>query len=143
MKKRKFTPRERKLISERALRRCEYCQWFEKYTNGFYEREHIDPRARDGAEELYNIAFSCQPCNNAKSDKVEGFDDVTGTTVPLYNPRTQNWLDHFEWSEDFTFIVGVTPIGRVTVSTLRLNRPNLVGLREIFRDLGIHPPTEY
>ncbi|WNZ24154.1 mitochondrial large ribosomal subunit protein uL30m [Leptolyngbya sp. NK1-12] len=32
------------------------------------------------------------------------------------------WSEHFAWSEDTTLIIGLTPIGRATVQTLRLNR---------------------
>lgn len=37
-------------------------------------------------------------------------------------------------------MLGRTPIGRATVEALHLNRPELVNLRRLLRDVGEHPP---
>lgn len=39
--------------------------------------------------------------------------------VPLFNPRTQRWEEHFEL--EGVWIVGRTPIGRTTVRVLAMN----------------------
>jgi hypothetical protein len=49
----------------------------------------------------------------------------------------------FGWSDDFTLIVGLTPIGRATVEALQLNREGLVNLRQVLYAMGIHPPPEH
>lgn len=59
----------------------------------------------------------------------------------LYHPRQQKWSDHFRWSEDYTLIIGLTPVGRATVESLKLNRRSLVNLRRVLFALGEHPPA--
>lgn len=39
-------------------------------------------------------------------------------------------------------IIGRTPTGRATVTALRLNRKELVNLRELLLAVGLHPPTD-
>jgi hypothetical protein len=53
--------------------------------------------------------------------KPKPFDPVTNSTVPIFNPRTQIWNEHFEMSKNGTQIIGKTPIGRGTVEALKLN----------------------
>ena len=89
-----------------------------------------------------NLALACQGCNGHKHTKTEGNDPVTAEVVPLYNPRQNNWDEHFCWNDDFTLIVGVSSIGRATVETLQLNRENLVNLRQVLYAMGEHPPQE-
>jgi hypothetical protein len=60
--------------------------------------------------------------------------------VPPYNPRQQHWDDHFRWNEDFSLIVGISPVGRATVEILKLNRENLINLRQVLYAMGEHPP---
>jgi hypothetical protein len=61
-------------------------------------------------------------------------------SVPLFHPRLQQWSEHFTWSEDGKRIIGLTPTGRATVETLRMNREELVNLRELLIAVGKHPP---
>jgi hypothetical protein len=88
------------------------------------------------------LALACQGCNNHKYVKTEGYDPVRGELVPLYHPRRHDWSDHFRWSDDFTLMLGVTPIGRATIETLQLNRIGLVNLRQVLYALGEHLPSE-
>ena len=54
-------------------------------------------------------------CNAHKAAKTKAIDRLTGKVVKLFNPQTQNWREHFEFSEDFSEIVGKTACGRATV----------------------------
>ena len=72
---------------------------------------------------LPNLAAACWPCNRAKSDATTGIDPRSGAVTALFNPRTQQWDEHFIWSSDFLDVIGVTPTGRATVVALRPNRP--------------------
>ena len=58
--------------------------------------------------------------------------------VPLFNPRTQVWDDHFRWEDEE--IVPLTSTGRATVAALVLNRPLIVAIRREEADRGRHPP---
>ncbi|HSZ59287.1 MAG TPA: HNH endonuclease [Tepidisphaeraceae bacterium] len=102
--------------------------------------EHIIPRARQGAHEPENLAFCCQGCNGFKYDFIDGRDPSSGQIVALFNPRTQRWIDHFSWTEDFTEIVGLTPASRATIIRLQLNRPGLQNLRAALVTIRRHPP---
>jgi len=74
--------------------------------------------------------------------KTEGRDPVSGESAPLYHPRQQRWRDHFAWNDDFTLVIGLTPIGRATIEALQLNRDGVVNLRRILYAMGEHPPAD-
>jgi hypothetical protein len=80
-----------------------------------------------------NLAAACQLCNRAKSTAVIGYDRDTGNWHPIFNPRQDQWYDHFDWSEDYLRIVGLTPTGRATVNQLQLNRATYRQQRRILR----------
>jgi hypothetical protein len=102
--------------------------------------DHIIPRALGGQTKLDNLCLACWDCNLAKGARVEGIDPLTGETVWLFHPQRQQWTDHFGWSDDGLYQVGLTPTGRATITTLRLNRPQLVLSRQFWVEMGWHPP---
>ena len=140
MPERHVTAQQKSIVVERARGCCEYCRSQVRFATQSFSIEHIVPRSRDGKTTLDNLALACQGCNNHKYTKMEGHDPVTGDIVLLYHPRRQRWRDHFAWNEDFTLIIGLTPTGRATVETLRLNREGLVNLRRVLYAMGEHPP---
>jgi 5-methylcytosine-specific restriction endonuclease McrA len=131
---------ERARIVERAKGCCEYCLSQERYSPDPFSVEHIIPLSKGGANELDNLAFACQGCNNRKYTNVEAFDLVSQTTVPLFHPRQHNWAEHFAWSDNGALVLGLTPIGRATIEKLHLNRSGLVNLRRVLFEAGQHPP---
>ncbi len=130
----------RQLVTDRANGCCEYCMSQEKFSSQSFSLEHIFPKILGGTDHLDNLALACQGCNNFKFIKIMVIDKETNTEVLLFNPRQNNWQDHFEWNSNFTVIIGLTPIGRVTVDALQLNRDNLINQRIVYRAYGIHPP---
>jgi len=56
--------------------------------------------------------------------------------------RQQGWLDHFQWANGGTHIIGITAIGRATVLALRLNNEDVVQARTIWISLIWHPPDD-
>jgi hypothetical protein len=68
--------------------------------------------------------------------------EIYKETVPLVNPRSQHWREHFMWSRDGIEIIGITPCGRATVEALRLNNENVVTARYVWTKVGFHPPIE-
>jgi len=131
----------KRLVFDRAKGCCEYCRSQARFAIESLVIEHVIPTSRNGDTIAENLALACQGCNNYKYNKVEGLDPIAAQPVALYNPRTMLWSDHFAWNEDTTLIVGLTPIGRATVNTLRLNREGVVNLRRVLRATGQHPPT--
>jgi hypothetical protein len=57
----------------------------------------------------------------------------------LFNPRIHQWQDHFAWREDFASIIGLTDIGRITIVTLKMNRPAVQRFRIALQAIGQHP----
>jgi hypothetical protein len=121
---------------------CEYRRSQARFAMQPFSIEHIIPRSRGGDSSPGNLALSCQGCNNHKYNHTEGPDPATGRSAPLFHPRRQRWSGQLAWNEDATLIVGLSPTGRATVVSLRLNRPELVNLRRILAAADEHPPPE-
>lgn len=142
MGRRYITVEEQQQIIERAKGRCEYCQCPMACSAQPYVFEHIIAVVQGGETSLDKLALACGGCNGHKYTKLEALDSVTREPVTLYHPRHQQWHLHFAWSNDYLSIVGVTPIGRASVETLKLNRPGVVNIRRLLRLAGQHPPTD-
>jgi hypothetical protein len=132
----------RRSIAEQARHRCGYCLTPEALSGAAMEVEHILPEAMGGETVEENLWLSCRRCNGSKGARTHAMDPVTADAVPLYNPRTQPWPDHFEWSPDGTHILGKTLTGRATIEALRMNDPLIVAARERWVRGGWWPPEE-
>ena len=130
----------REVVTERAGNCCEYCRIRGDPTAIPMEIDHIIPLAMQGMTEENNLCLACTYCNDAKNDRIVGLDAESGSYKTLFNPRTQQWKDHFEWSSDGERIVGLSQTGRATILTLNLNRPELVRGRRVWVRVGWHPP---
>jgi hypothetical protein len=104
-----------------AQNRCGYCLSPQHLVMARLEIEHIILRAKGGSDDISNLWLACPICNGHNSDKVSGIDPETGDSATIFNPRTQNWFEHFRWSEDSLRVIGLTPIGRATVVALHLS----------------------
>ncbi|MGH2347322.1 MAG: HNH endonuclease [Chloroflexota bacterium] len=127
-------------VLEDAGHRCDFCQSDEALTGIPLSLEHLLPLAAGGLTVRENLWRSCRPCNELKGVQTHAVDPEMDEAVPLFNPRTQTWSEHFRWSEDGTEMVGLTPIGRATIVALHLNRPMLVSARHRWVLVGCHPP---
>ncbi|OGO39931.1 MAG: HNH endonuclease [Chloroflexi bacterium RBG_16_57_9] len=126
-----------------ARHRCGYCLSPQHLIMARLEIEHIIPLAKGGSDDVSNLWLACPICNRHKSDKINAIDPETGHTVSIFNPRTQNWFEHFRWSQDGLRIIGLTPVGRATVTTLHLsNDPDVLEVRSYWVLAGWHPPED-
>lgn len=116
-------------IEQEDRQRCCYCLTSAANSGIPMTFDHIQPRSKSGATSFENVCLACRTCNEYKSDLTEAEDPLTGKVVPLFNPRTQQWLEHFTWNLDTTKVEGVTAIGRATVIALRMNNPVIVAAR--------------
>ena len=57
--------------------------------------------------------------------------------TPLFHPRRDQWVDHFRWRGPR--LVGLTPIGRVTIQVLNINHPEDIKLRRLLIAEGMFP----
>ena len=132
----------KEIVFSRATGLCEYCKSPANISSQPFVIEHIVAKSKGGTSELTNIALSCQGCNNHKYNKQFGFDFISKLTIDLFHPRLDSWSEHFSWSDDTLQVIGITPTGRVTVKELKLNRTELLNLRNLLFDAGKHPPIE-
>ena len=101
--------------------------------------DHIIAVQHSGSATEGNLALACFACNHHKGPNIAGFDRVLQETVPLFHPRRDAWSDHFRWNGPE--LEGITPVGRVTVHVLAINRDFRVALRRTLIQEGVFPPT--
>ena len=139
----RYIPKKIKLaVIARSLGRCEYCQSWARNAIHTFPIDHIIPLDKGGLTVLENLANTCGGCNGFKLDKIKAIDPITKKEVPLFNPRTQKWKDHFAWSNDYLEMIGLTPTGRATIILLRLNRTGLRNIRRLTKATNEHPPID-
>ena len=124
-------------VEQRAGGRCEYCKLSQVSQEARFHIDHVLPIKLGGSTRPENLCLACVSCSLRKSAKTRAIDPVSGVTVPLFHPRWHKWSAHFRWRE--VTLSGLTPIGRATVATLRLNRPLIVEIRREEALLGRHP----
>ncbi|MGH2369400.1 MAG: HNH endonuclease [Chloroflexota bacterium] len=133
--------RRERLLAQ-AGDRCGYCRSSQRIMGVRLILDHLTPLGRGGVDDEENLWPSCQPCNGFKQARTEVRDLVSGDVVPLFNPRRQQWNEHFAWVDGGRRIDGRTAIGRATVAALRLNREELVEARGFWIQAGWHPPAD-
>jgi 5-methylcytosine-specific restriction endonuclease McrA len=114
----------------------------ERLTGTPHTIDHIVPKAAGGTDAESNLWLACRTCNEFKGVTTHARDPRTGKVVPLFNPRSQLWQQHFRWSNDGCRIIGVTPQGRATVEALQLNHVLIVEARRRWVMAQWHPPEE-
>jgi hypothetical protein len=127
-------------VAETSRFRCGCCLTSRHIIGPLLEIDHIIPESRGGTHDEDNLVLACPMCNGHKADKVEATDPDTQVTVALFNPRRQQWHEHFEWIEDGTVVRGKTATERATVATLLMNHPYTVLARSLWVSVGWHPP---
>jgi hypothetical protein len=80
---------------------------------------------------------TCHFCNLHKGPNLTGIDPDSGQIVPLFNPRTHSWAEHFALQGAWIF--GLTPIGQATIHVLAMNASHLIDLRNDLLALGEFP----
>ena len=133
----RLAERIRQQVRQRANGCCEYCGLPEEFSFYSHQADHVIAVKHRGPSTLINLAWACFDCNNAKGSDVASYDEVTNQLVPLFNPRTQNWHEHFELNG--AEMVGKTPTGRVTVFLLQMNSEEQLATRLYLIEAGFYP----
>ena len=140
-----ISPATKQLVRKRADGRCEYCgipeEEFAAATS--FVVEHIRPKShfrnndplRDAPQ---NLAWSCPKCNLHKATKTQATDPETGQMCALFNPRGDQWEDHFDALPGGR-IEGQTPKGHATREALKFNEPDRVLGRSLLAQLKRWP----
>jgi hypothetical protein len=131
-----------RIVRINAGNRCGYCLSPQHLIMARLEIEHIIPLARGGTDAEENLWLACPPCNGHKSDKITARDPESGSEVALFNPRAQDWWDHFSWADDGVRVVGQSAPGRATILALHLNDAPVLLVRSYWVIAGWHPPQK-
>lgn len=135
---------KRNLVWLRAKGRCEYCQLSQVHSILPHEIDHVRAKKHRGLHTMENTCIACAHCNGSKGANAAGYDPETDELVALFNPRIDDWSEHFFW--DGALLVGKTAVARATVEVLRINDPTSVDQRVFLIKAGLFPPdlhTEY
>lgn len=131
----------RRKVAADAGYRCQYCLTWQKISGAQMHIEHIAPLSKGGTSDELNLCLSCAWCNSFKGVQTNAEDPLTKKYVPLFNPRKQNWYEHFRWSDDGLYIIGFTAVGRATVIALQMNNEFIIPARRHWSIAGWHPPV--
>jgi hypothetical protein len=127
----------RRQITVRAGGRCEYCLIHQDYQPNAHQVDHIIAHKHRGQTNSRNLALACALCNYYKGSDLASIDPLSGLLTPLFNPRVEEWEDHFELVG--ATIVGRTATGRTTVELLRLNEAERLADRQFLIEAGLYP----
>jgi hypothetical protein len=130
--------RLRAQVVRRAGNRCEYCGLSQTGQEAVFHIDHIVPHSASGGTFADNLALACVSCSLRKAARLVATDPQSGEQLPLFNPRTQSWAEHFRW--DAETVVPLTATGRATVAALALNRSLILAIRREESVRGRHPP---
>ena len=125
----------RQSVRQRAHERCEYCRISQAALPwARFHIEHIRARQHGGSDDSDNLALACRRCNYCKGPNLSSVDPDTDEVVPLFNPRTESWNDHFSLAE--FRIVGLSNVGRATARLLDMNDADRIQIRAECAALG-------
>jgi hypothetical protein len=100
-----------------------------------FQIDHIIARQDGGPATVDNFALACIHCNRFKGPNIAGVDPDSGEIARLFHPRHDTWTEHFIW--DGPEVKALTQIGRVTISLLRINDPEVVAVRKALQEEGV------
>ena len=115
-------------VRQRASELCEYCHASEKWQYVLFTVDHVIPLSQNGRDTIDNLALACFHCNRRKSAKTTAVDPESGLEVSLFNPRESLWSEHFIWSADGLKVIGLTQVGKATITALDLNRERIINM---------------
>lgn len=127
----------RKFVIDRAANRCEYCRIPQSISIAGFHIEHIIGLQHGGTNFTDNLAWCCAFCNWKKGPNIATMLDPTGPILPLFNPRTQHWFDHFKAENGY--IDSLTETGQGTARLLEFNIPERVEIRAALTTAGFYP----
>ena len=128
----------RRQVIARAGGCCEYCLSDTTDRGIDFAIDHVIAEKHGGPTQADNLCLACYWCNSFKGSDLSSVDWAAGgVIVPLFNPRQQQWDDHFRL--DGLRIVALTPTGRVTTSLLQMNSPKRIEERRLLMELGVYP----
>lgn len=89
----------REAVRQRARKRCEYCLRPENISQITYHIDHIISEKHGGSSALENLAYCCPWCNLYKGSDISSVLEGSKERIPLYDPRTDFWIDNFAFKD--------------------------------------------
>jgi len=128
----------RREVIERAGECCEYCLTNTDDRAIDFAIDHVIAEKHGGSTRAENLCLSCYWCNSYKGSDLSSVDwEADQAITPLFNPRQDDWTDHFRL--DAFRITPLSAIGRVTVFLLHLNAIERLKERQLLLELGTYP----
>lgn len=124
-------------VAGRAGFRCEYCLIHEDDSGFSHQADHIVSIKHGGSSDSANLAYACVLCNRHKGSDIASIDPGSGELVPLFNPRSDRWHDHFR--VDGEYIIPTSRAGGATVRLLQLNALGRTAERRLLHSLARYP----
>jgi 5-methylcytosine-specific restriction endonuclease McrA len=121
--------RLREQIRLRANDCCEYCRMPQSGTVLPHEVDHIRSLKHGGKSTMENLCWACAWCNSFKGTDIAAHPPGSDEIVPLFNPRTDRWEEHFIW--EGTALRGKSLAGSATIELLRINLPERIRHRSL------------
>jgi hypothetical protein len=100
--------------------------------------DHIISIKHGGKTKAENLAYACPICNGNKgSDLGTILDQQSDKIVRFFNPRKDNWFEHFE--VDNGFLLAKSDIGASTIKIFDFNREQDILYRQKLMAIGLYP----
>lgn len=131
----RIPPELRLRVRARAGERCEYCLMHERDSDFSFHVDHVISEKHAGPTEEHNLCLACPECNRAKGSDIA--TTVNGRVSRLFNPRIEEWSDHFV--HDGAVILAKSRIAAGTIRLLNLNNPTRVATRASLMQEGRYP----
>ena len=110
----------------RAYRfQCGYCGVHENEAGSELEIDHYQPLASSGTDDEANLVYACPTCNKVKGD----FWAQADTLRRILHPQRDHLTEHLRELTDGR-LEPLTLTGEFHLRRLRLNRPQLITLRQ-------------
>jgi len=128
----------RRLVATRANFRCEYCRVPEIGTFYSLQIDHITSLKHSGETAAENLAYACTLCNRSKGTDLGTRLEKGGAIIPFFNPRRDDWFEHFEADENGV-IVPKSLIGEATTKIFGMNHADSIIERKLLIASGKYP----
>lgn len=130
-----ISQKDRIYIAARANHQCEYCLMPAQFALFAFHVDHIISLKHGGKTDLENLAYACGFCNAYKGTDLGTFLTDTEQIIRFFNPRKDQWNEHFELLEGV--IYGKTPIGEATIKVFLFNEIERVLERKLLVEAGL------
>jgi hypothetical protein len=106
------------------------------------EVDHILSEKHGGPTEEANLALACLFCNRNKGSDIASVVPGSDRLARFFNPRMDQWSEHFRLGVDGIHIIPLTEIGEATVRIFGINAVERLLERDTLREVGRYPTGE-